>query len=137
MECVSTVSYTVRFNNVQLESFKPLRGLHQGDPLSPYLLLFVADGLSRLFQNEIQQGRLQELRICRRSPGISHLFFADDTMVFLKVDQEQAEVVKGVLRQYEIGTDQLISPTKCSIMFGSSVVILAMCRCRRCSTFRM
>jgi hypothetical protein len=61
MECVSTISYTVRFNNVQLESFKPLRGLHQGDPLSPYLLLFVADGLSRLFQNEIQQGRLQEL----------------------------------------------------------------------------
>jgi hypothetical protein len=58
-------------------------------------------------------------------------------MVFLNVDQEQAEVVKGVLRQYEIGTDQLISLTKCSIMFGSSVVILAKCRCRRCSTFRM
>jgi hypothetical protein len=84
MECVSIVSYTVRFNSVQLESFKPSRELRQGDPLSPYLFLFVADGLSWLFQKEIQQGALQELHICRRSPAIFHMLFADDTMVFLK-----------------------------------------------------
>jgi hypothetical protein len=119
MECVSTISYTVYFNNVQLESFKPSRGLRQGDPLSPFLFLFVADGLSRLFKKETQQGMLQELHICRRSPGISHLLFADDTMVFFKVDQGQAEVMKGLLRRYEMGTSQLISPSKCSIMFGS------------------
>jgi hypothetical protein len=119
MECVSTISYTVYFNNVQLESFKPSRGLRQGDPLSPFLFLFVADGLSRLFKKETQQGMLQELHICRRSPGISHLLFADDTMVFFKVDQGQAEVIKGLLRRYEMGTSQLISPSKCSIMFGS------------------
>jgi hypothetical protein len=61
MECMSTVSYSVRFNNVPLESFKPSRGLCQGDPLSPYLFLFVADGLSQLFQHEIQRQNLHEL----------------------------------------------------------------------------
>jgi hypothetical protein len=61
MECMSTVSYSVRFNNVPLESFKPSRGLRQGDPLSPYLFLFVADGLSQLFQHEIQRQNLHEL----------------------------------------------------------------------------
>jgi hypothetical protein len=46
MECVTTVRYSVHFNNVSLESFESTCGLCQGDPLSPYLFLFVADGLS-------------------------------------------------------------------------------------------
>jgi hypothetical protein len=50
MECVTTVRYSVCFNNVALEPFHPTHGLRQGDPLSPYLFLFVADGLSKLLQ---------------------------------------------------------------------------------------
>jgi hypothetical protein len=46
MTCVRTVTYSVRFNGEILENFKPTRGLRQGDPLSPYLFLFVGDGLS-------------------------------------------------------------------------------------------
>jgi hypothetical protein len=34
MACVTTVRYSVRFNNVTLESFAPSRGIRQGDPLS-------------------------------------------------------------------------------------------------------
>jgi hypothetical protein len=52
MECVIIVQYSIRFNNVQLDSFRPTRGLHQGDPFSPYLFLFVADGLSKLMQQD-------------------------------------------------------------------------------------
>jgi hypothetical protein len=54
MECVTTVWYSVRFNNVPLESFKPTCDLRQGDPLSSYLFLFVADGLSKVIQRKIQ-----------------------------------------------------------------------------------
>ena len=41
MVCVKTVQYSIRFNGKLLKSFKPSRGLWQGDPLSPYLFLFV------------------------------------------------------------------------------------------------
>ena len=37
MQCVSSVEYRVRFNTEEAESFKPIRGLRQGDPLSLYL----------------------------------------------------------------------------------------------------
>jgi hypothetical protein len=64
MECVITVNYSIRFNNVLLNPFKPSHGLRQGDPLSPYLFLFVADGLSRILQHEVGSGALHELKIC-------------------------------------------------------------------------
>jgi hypothetical protein len=62
MTCATTVQYLVRFNNIALEPFKPSCGLRQGDPLSPYLFLFVADGFSRIIQQEVQDDGLKELK---------------------------------------------------------------------------
>jgi hypothetical protein len=104
---------------VSLEPFCPTGGLHQGDPLSLYLFLFVADGLSRILQNEVNMGKMKELRISRCGPGISHLLFTDDTLLFMEVSEEQADVVDKALRRYERGTGQLINPGKCSLMVGS------------------
>jgi hypothetical protein len=119
MECVTTIRYSVCFNNVPLKSFALTRRLRQGDPLSPYLFLFVADGLSMLLQNEINQGHLQELHICRRTLRISHLLFADDTLMFMHASEEQAGVIRRVLANYERNTGQLINPAKCLMLFGS------------------
>jgi hypothetical protein len=119
MECVTTVCYSVRFNNVPLEPFIPTRGLRQGDPLFPYLFLFVADALSKLVQHEVDHERLCKLHVSRRGPGISCLLFADDTLMFIEAKEEQEAWVKGVLRKFEKGTGQQINPSKCSLMFGA------------------
>ena len=71
-----------------LDSFIPTRGLRQGDPLSTFLFLFVADGLSALLQKEINDNQIVPLKVCRRAPGISHMLFADDTLLFFKVDTQ-------------------------------------------------
>ena len=61
---------------------------------------------------------LQEFHLNRPAPGISHLSFADDSMLFFKGSIDQAIVIKNILTKYEKGTRQLLSPDKCSMMFG-------------------
>jgi hypothetical protein len=61
---------------------------------------------------------LEEFKICRRAPGISHLLFADDSLLFVQNNIQQAQEVKRVIQRFEKGTGQLISPNKCSIMFS-------------------
>ena len=73
MTCVTSVRYTVRFNGVMSAPFSPSRGLQQGDPLSSYLFLFVADGLSNLIKSKIGTGQLQELKIRHQRFLISYL----------------------------------------------------------------
>jgi hypothetical protein len=46
--------------------------------------------------------------------------FADDSLLFFKASEVQANKVKQVLELYASNTGQLINPGKCSIMFGDS-----------------
>jgi hypothetical protein len=80
----------------------------------------VADGLSALLQKEVQTGAITPIKICRRAPGISHLLFADDSLLFFKAQANEAVRVKTVLQEYATSTGQLINPSKCSIFFGDS-----------------
>ena len=116
MSCVSSIHFSIRFNGVPTDSFRPTRGLCQGDPLLPYLFLFVADALSMALQSEIETGNLEELKVTRAAPGISHLLFADDALLFFKANSNQANRVREVIKSFEQGTGQLLSPTKCSIL---------------------
>jgi hypothetical protein len=92
MECIRMVKYSVRLNGQLLDSFCPSRGLCQGDPLSPYIFLLVADGLSTIINKEIVEGRLKELYISRHAPGISHLLFVDDILLFVEANAEQGRL---------------------------------------------
>jgi hypothetical protein len=118
MSCVTTVRYSVKFNAALLEAFSPMRGLRQGDPLSPFLFLFVADGLSILLQSEIDSRGISPVKVCHRAPGVFHLLFADDTLLFFRASKEQEERVKAVIDNYAIATGKLINQSKCSILFS-------------------
>ena len=95
MACVTSVKYSVKFNGKLLESFPPSRGLLQGDPLSPFLFLFVADALSALIDKAAREDGLSGVKISRGAPEITHLLFADESLLFFHATNQQALLVKG------------------------------------------
>ena len=48
MECITTVSYSILINGEPFPIIHPSGGIHQGDPLSPYLFLICSEGLHSL-----------------------------------------------------------------------------------------
>ncbi|XP_050217745.1 uncharacterized protein LOC126668598 [Mercurialis annua] len=122
IECVSTVWYVAIGDSFSGDPIVPIRGLRQGDPLSPYLFTVCAEGLSRLLAMEERRGRLHGVSICRGSPAVSHLLFADDCYFFFRASNEEAEVIKSVLGSYESMSGKKVNLHKTSILLSRNVV---------------
>lgn len=118
MRLVTTVSFSVIFNGERLENFIPSRGVRQGDPISLYLFLLAADGLSCLLKSRTQSSNLSGIMVAPSTPMVSHLLFVDDS---LRANTESAEEVKKALRVYCLASGQQVSMDKSSIHFAKGV----------------
>ncbi|KAL0454593.1 UNVERIFIED_CONTAM: putative ribonuclease H protein [Sesamum latifolium] len=78
----------------QFGSLVPERGLRKGDPLSPYLFLLCTESFSSLLQQAENEGRIQGVSICRGAPQISHLLFADDTLIFTQASAAGSRAIQ-------------------------------------------
>ena len=81
MECVTFVSYSFLVNGQLTSSLRLQRWLRQGDPLSPYLFLLCAEGLRALIKQAYKSRLWSGISIARGAPTITHLFFADDSII--------------------------------------------------------
>ncbi|KAA3456989.1 reverse transcriptase [Gossypium australe] len=109
--CITSVSYTVSFNG----------GLCQGDPLSPYLFLICTEGFSALLNSAVQMSNLRGVKVCRGCPTVTHLFFANDSIVFGDTNEIGGRVLLDILRRYESALGQKINLDKLQIFFSSNV----------------
>jgi hypothetical protein len=118
MACVTSVSYSVRYNSQLTDGFIPTRGIRQGDPLSPYLFLLCAEGLSSCLLHAEEVGGIEGIKACRNALSVSHLVFADDSLILLKADRNNAISLQQVLESYFANSEQLVSVAKSSIYFS-------------------
>lgn len=78
MSCVSSTSSRIRINGVLSKKFNASRGLRQGDPISPYLVIICMEYLSTLISQTQNEGMWKPFLLKRGGTPISHLMFADD-----------------------------------------------------------
>ena len=90
MRYVTSVTYAMRINGQQYGKIHPTWGLRQGHPLSPYLFLICAEGLSALLHKAIRRKKLRRVAASVKGPKVSHLFFADDNLIFGRATKEEA-----------------------------------------------
>ncbi|GMI66103.1 hypothetical protein HRI_000279600 [Hibiscus trionum] len=121
LKCVSSVSYRIVLNNVPGEIFKPSRGLRQGDPLSPYLFLFCAEGLSALIKAARLRNEFKGVKVGRSGVTLTHLFFADDNILFGDTLSAGILTLKNLLYVYEKASGQNINFEKSLVYFSSNV----------------
>jgi hypothetical protein len=65
MKCVTMVSYRINVNGEYADQIFPQRGLRQGGPLSPYVFILCAEGLSAMLLSAKNAGKIEEIKICR------------------------------------------------------------------------
>lgn len=96
----------------------PSRGLRQGDHLLLYLFVLCSQGLSSIINQKAANNAIQGIKVVKGSPTITHLFFADDSLVFFKENRDNCNTIKECLRRYENASAQQINFEKSAITFS-------------------
>jgi len=82
--CLESSSVSLLVNGSPTGEFKPLKGLRQGDPLTPFLFLIVTEGLTVVVRKAVEKDLLESLEIGDRSIKVNMPQYADDTFFFVK-----------------------------------------------------
>ncbi|XP_055960697.1 uncharacterized protein LOC126668753 [Mercurialis annua] len=121
MQCVTSVTFSIQINGHIQGYFHPSRGLRQGDPLSPLLFVICAQGLSHMIDQAVNSGFLSGIKLQRNGPVISHLLFADDSIIFSQADMQSVIRIQPLLHKYALASGQVINMDKSDLFFSANV----------------
>ncbi|XP_016199096.1 uncharacterized protein LOC107640057 [Arachis ipaensis] len=111
------------------------RGLRQGNLLSLFLFILVVDVLNKMIGEAVRNGRISSLLVDKDDIELSHLQFANDTILFYPPEEETVRNYKILLRCFEIMSGLSIYfeksrliPVNCSQEWASRMCQLLGCQ---------
>lgn len=87
--CISSYEMESLLNGRSIGSIKPSRAIRPGDPMSPFYFIIVADVLSKMMNKALENNLITEIKMARSCPVVSHIFFVDDSLFFLKATSNE------------------------------------------------
>ena len=117
IETITTASYSVLINGEPRGFITQSRDIRQGDPLSPYLFLLCAEGLSALLRKVAETWVLHGILSSQHGVCISHLLFVDDGLLFCKATVGECQQLLHILGQYKAASGQAINRQKTALIF--------------------
>ena len=88
--------------------------------LSPYLLLLCAKSLHSLIQHAKNNCLIRGVSLCKDGPKVSHLFYADDNLLFCRANDHDCQIVLEILDKCEQASRQQINQEKAQIFLSSN-----------------
>jgi hypothetical protein len=77
--------------------------------------------LSGLLHKEAQSQGIHGIQVARNAPKITHLMFVDDSLLFARANQNEANTIIQVLNKYQLASGQLVSFEKSEVSFSLNV----------------
>ena len=121
LECVSTSSFSILVNGGQMETFKPFRGIRQGDPLSPYLFILCMEYFSLKILEACDNNSWKAIKTSRSGLVFSHLFFADDLLFCAEASISCCHTITRVLADFCYHSGHKVNLTKSKVFFSPNV----------------
>jgi hypothetical protein len=117
--CISSVQFSMLINGSPSGFFGSSRGVRQGDPLSPFLFVLVMEAFSRMISAIYSRGLISGFSVGTRGYNrveVSHLLFADYTLVFCGADASQISYLGALLVCFEAVSGLKVNLTKSALI---------------------
>ena len=114
--CITSASASILVNGSPTIPFMLQRGLRQGDPLSPFLFDLAVEVLNLLIHHAINKNMWKGISVGKDEIMISHLQYADDTILFCTPDISSLLNIKKSLILFDLVSGLHVNFHKSSIM---------------------
>ena len=135
--CITTVRFSIIVNGSPVGFFGSSHGSRQGDPLSPLLFLLIMEVLSRMLKKTEDWDLLRGFQVGPANSiavRISHLLFANDTILFCDDSRDQVLSIRLALSCFQAFTRLKVNVRKSEIVpvgeVGNIDALANILRCR-------
>lgn len=114
---ISTPLFSIPLNGSPTDTFHSSRGLKQGDPISPFLFILFAQGLSRLITKPKSNNKLKEILLLGMDISMNDQQFVNDNLLYGEPTVWEALAIDKILAKFQAASGMILYKEKSNIYF--------------------